>query len=130
MVIAHEVVVFFEDGGGPELERAVSEPIDSLIVVVNIEADGDDIEGFDVEIISESFLWFRIDPPEGPNHPVEVHLPGASEGNSDVEEISPAHVQLVQEIVFIYADSHILLALVVICEFYVRRFPPILERLE
>ena len=61
---------------------------------------------------------------------MEVHLPGASEGNGDVEEVSSTHVQLLQQIVLIYADSHVLFTLVMICEFYIRRLASVVEGLE
>ena len=59
-----------------------------------------------------------------------IHLPGAREGNGDVEEVSSTHVQLLQQIVLIYADSHVLLTLVMICEFYIRRLASVFEGLE
>ena len=61
---------------------------------------------------------------------MEIHLPGAREGNSDVEEVSSTHVELLQQIVLINADSHVLLTLVMICEFYIRRLASIFEGLE
>jgi len=59
-----------------------------------------------------------------------IHLPGAREGNGDVEEVSSTHVQLLQQIVLIYADSNVLLTLVMICEFYIRRLASVFEGLE
>jgi len=61
---------------------------------------------------------------------MEIHLPGTSERDGNIEEISSTHVQLVKKIVFIYTNRHVFLTLIMISKFYVWRFASIFEGLE
>lgn len=92
-MISHQIIILLEDRRSPEFERTVSKPIDPLVVVVNVETDRNNIEGFDGEVVNELPLWWvSVGPPQCSNHAVEIHLPGAGEGNSNIEKIPPTHV--------------------------------------
>jgi hypothetical protein len=95
LVVASELVVVLEGGRSPELERTISEAVDALIVVDDIEGGRDEIQGPDEEVVVDGLLSLSVDAPQNSNHPMEVELPCPCEGNSDVKQVSSAQVQLV-----------------------------------
>jgi hypothetical protein len=103
------LVVVFKGGRGPELKGTISKAIDALIVVDDIEGGRDEVERSDVKSVVDWLLRLRIYFPQHTDHPMEIELPGPSERDRDIEEVSPTQVQFIQKIILVDSDSQILL---------------------
>lgn len=78
-------------------------------MVNDIESSRDEVQRTDIEVVTDWLLGLGVDLPQYSDHAMEIEFPSTGERDGDVEEISPAVVELIEEEVFIDADVDVLL---------------------
>lgn len=78
-------------------------------MINDIEGSRDEVQRTNIEVVTEWLLRLGVDLPQYSDHAMEIEFPSTGERYGDVEEISPAVVEFIEEEVFVNADVDVLL---------------------
>lgn len=88
LVVAYELELFFEEDGGAEFEGGVAYAVGAFIVVLYVEGDGDEVDGFD----EEGVVWVAIvlvgEGVDDFDHAAEVGFPDGDEAGGYLYEVA------------------------------------------